>query len=276
MKSLSYFFIFAGALLILNSCYSPRYVYSPAAHNVPVLEKKGDSKLAANYSTNLAEDAVGFDIQGAYAFTKHWAAQVNYFYRKEYRTGYDRSSSNDLSSVDYRRNLTEIAIGYYRQLKKTQPVFFQVFAGTGFGKFGFTDAGADFNGVLRNRFHNTDITKLFIQPALQVKSRGSFIASFSSRYSLIYFKNIKTDYTATELENYKLDSLSYSPSLFWEPAMVFAFGHKKLPGINFEFQNGYSFLMSRRFVDYRSFNFSMGLLFDLPKLFAMNRRSSKN
>lgn len=276
MKLFFYFFIFFGVLLTFSSCYSPRYVYSPSAHNVPVLEKKGDSKLAGNYSTNLDEDAVGYDVQGAYAFTGHWAAQVNYFYRKEYRSGYDRSNRNNISAVNYKRNLTEFGVGYYTQLKKTQPVFFQVFAGAGFGKFGFTDAGTDFNGVLQNRFHNSEIKKIFIQPALQVKSRGSFAASFSSRYSLIYFKNIKTDYTATELENYKLDSLNYSPSLFWEPTMVFTFGHKKIPGINFEFQNGYSFLMSRRFVDYRSFNFSLGLVFDLPKLFANSRHSSKN
>jgi hypothetical protein len=37
-----------------------------------------------------------------------------------------------------------------------------------------------------------------------------------------------------------------------------------------------AFLMSRRFVDYRAFNFSAGLLFDLPKLFVLNKHSSKN
>jgi hypothetical protein len=251
----------------LFSCYTPRYVYSPAAHNVPVLVKKGDSKLAANYSVNMAEEAGGYDLQGAYAFTNHWALQLNYFKRTEKNSG-DFSSAISDSTV--------IAVGYFHSLNERQLVFFQVFAGAGFGKFGFTDVGRDATGLYRSRYHNMDIAKIFIQPALMVKSRGSFAASLSSRYSVIYFKNIKTDYSVTDLENYTLDSLNASPRLFWEPAMVFTFGYKKLPGISFEFQNGFSFLMSRRFVDYRSFNFSAGLVFDLPKLFTINRHSSKN
>jgi hypothetical protein len=78
----------------LHSCYTPRYVYSPTAHNVPVLVKKGDSKLAVNYSANLggnsenvnavtAGTSDGYDLQAAYAFTRHWAIQVNYYHRKE-------------------------------------------------------------------------------------------------------------------------------------------------------------------------------------------------
>ncbi|MEI9958041.1 MAG: hypothetical protein WDM90_17455 [Ferruginibacter sp.] len=49
-----------------------------------------------------------------------------------------------------------------------------------------------------------------------------------------------------------------------------------MPGLQLEFQMGFAFLVSRRFVDARSFNFSTGLLFDLPKLFAFNHHSSKN
>jgi hypothetical protein len=58
--------------------------------------------------------------------------------------------------------------------------------------------------------------------------------------------------------------------------MLYNFGFKELPGIQFEFQTGFAFLISHRFVDARTFNFSAGLLFDLPKIFALNRRSSKN
>ncbi|MEI9958043.1 MAG: hypothetical protein WDM90_17465 [Ferruginibacter sp.] len=48
--------------LLLFSCYTPRYVYSPSAHNVPVLLKKGDSKIAANYSANLAGNTHRSDV----------------------------------------------------------------------------------------------------------------------------------------------------------------------------------------------------------------------
>ena len=77
-------YLFAG--LLLSSCYTPRYVYSPSAHNVPLFSKKNDSKIAANYSSNLSlansseneNDSYGFDLQGAYAISDHWALQANY------------------------------------------------------------------------------------------------------------------------------------------------------------------------------------------------------
>jgi len=268
----------------LCSCYTPRYVYSPSAHNVPVLLKKGDSKIAANYSANLAGNnqksnvstkgtSSGYDLQSAYAVTNHFALQLNYYHRKERNAGDFDAGYNDSVVLNYKRNLTEIGVGYFHVLNKNAMV--QVFGGVGFGQSSFTDNGRDQNNVYRSKYHSMDVTKIFIQPALSVKIER-YVASFSSRLSIIYFKNIKTSYNATELDNYKLDSLSYSPRAFWEPCMVNTFGFKKLPGLQLEFQMGFAFLMSRRFVDARSFNFSTGLLFDLPKLFAFDHHSSKN
>jgi hypothetical protein len=271
---------------LLFSCYTPRYVYSPSAHNIPVFEKKGDSKLAANYSFNLAANTVkdsvpvkaksrGYDLQAAYAFTNHFAMQVNHFHRTERNTGDFDAAIRDSVVINYKRNMTEIGAGYFHLLNNSRSVF-QVFGGIGFGKFSFTDNGRNFNGPLRTRYHNMSVTKLFIQPSFTVRGDNALAASFSSRFSVIYFKNIRTDYTAGELNNYKLDSLSYSPRAFWEPAVVNTFGFKKLPGLQIEVQAGFAFLISRRFVDARAFNFSGGLLFDLPKLFAFNHHSSKN
>lgn len=270
----------------LFSCYTPRYVYSPPAHNVPVLTKKGDSKLAFNYSVNPVDNTVkdsvpvkakasGYDVQAAYAITKHWALQFNYMHRTERNAGDFDAGVRDSVVISYKRRLTELGVGYFHLLNNQRSLF-QVFAGVGLGKFNFTDNGKDQGRVLRNRYHTMNVTKLFIQPAFTVRSKRNFAATFSSRHSFIFFRNIQTDYTAAEQDNYKLDSLSYSPRVFWEPAVVNAFGFKKLPGIQLEFQFGFAFLVSRRFVDARAFNFSAGLLFDLPKLFALNKHSSKN
>ncbi len=287
MKNAFYFFSFIFLLFILNSCYTPRYVYSPTAHNVPVLIKKGDSKLAFNYSINFADNTVkenvsttgkarGYDLQAAYAFTNHWAGQLNYFNRNERNAGDFDNNILDSTVINYKRNLTEIGAGYFHALNENKQAMVQIFGGIGFGKFSFTDNGRDQNNVYRNRFHNMNITKLFIQPAFTVRSKRNFAASLSSRHSIIFFRNIKTDYSTIELDNYKLDSLNINPRVFWEPSVVNSFGYKKLPGVKFEFQLGMAFLMSRRFVDYRTFNFSAGLLFDLPKLFALSNHSSKN
>ena len=80
-------FIFFAA-----SCNTPRYIYSPSAHNVPVLTKKGDSKIGALYSTNAVgqekKDGVkvdnrsrGYDVHGAVAITDNFAIQANHAYR---------------------------------------------------------------------------------------------------------------------------------------------------------------------------------------------------
>lgn len=260
-----------------TSCYTPRYVYSPSAHNVPILINKGDSKLAFNYSTNLAKknlsDAAvkdnrgsGFDLQGAYAVTKNFALQVNYYHRREKNNGDFSNNLLDSSVINYTRNLTEFGLGYYRRLMRNRQGIFQVFGGVGFGRFTFTDVGRDQNNVFHNNFHDAGITKLYLQPAFTIRKKN-FAASLSSRFSLVFFHDIKTDYTANDLDNYKLDSLNYSPRLFWEPTIVNTFGFKKLPGLQLEFQAGLSLLESRLFIDYRSFNFSAGVLFDVPKLF---------
>ena len=83
-------FVVAVFVLLCTSCYTPRYMYSPAAQNVPVLVTKGDSKLSAAISTNLSKKHVtnntpgesknrGFDLQAAYALTHHFAVAANYF-----------------------------------------------------------------------------------------------------------------------------------------------------------------------------------------------------
>src|SRR4051812_28979282 len=92
----------------IASCSTQRYVYTPSAHNVPVLTKKGDSKLSASYSTNLdfgnsdyASDnqydrnsSNGVDLQGALAITNNLAIQASYYYRKEKNYGSDNYYSN--------------------------------------------------------------------------------------------------------------------------------------------------------------------------------------
>ena len=286
MKIVRLFLLFTFYFL-LHSCYTPRYVYSPSAHNVPVLLKKGDSKLALNYSVNPADNNIkdsvpvrakarGYDLQAAYAVSNHWAIQLNHYHRTERNAGDFDSNIRDSVVINYKRNLTEIGLGYYHLLSSNKRAIFQVFGGIGFGKFNLDDNGKDQSRVLRSRYHQMNITKLFIQPAFTVRGRKNFAASFSSRVSAIYFKHIQTNYSATELDNYKLDSLSYSPRVFWEPAVINTFGFKRLRGLQLEFQFGFAFLVSKRFVDARAFNFSGGLLFDLPKLFVLNRHSSKN
>jgi len=256
-------------ILMAASCDTPRHIYSPAAHNVPVLTKKGDSKIGAAYSTNAVGDETrdgakvdnrsrGYDLHGAVAVTDHFAIQAGHAYRWEKTEG-----GPDSITLKYKRNLTELGLGYYLPVNDKKNTFFQVFAGAGIGQFSFTDV--DKTG---SYFHQANITKIYLQPAILFKSKGSFTTSVSLRFSGINYSKIKTNYTASQLSDYYLDNLSGRAKWFFEPASVSSFGFKGLPGLRFEVQGGLSFLMAREYRDYRKFNFSVGTWLDIGQLFA--------
>jgi len=273
-------------IFIEASCYTPRYVYSPSAHNVPVFEKKGDSKIAFNYSSNIGSrnsegsrvhinHSSGMDLQAAVALNKHWSAQLSYYNRKEKNDG-DYSSSNlDRIVVRYNRNLAEAGVGYTRVMGKNGKLGYQIYGGIGFGKFRMFDNGKDASAQTFNRYFNTRVNKYYLQPAIIMRPSPTMAIIFSSRVSLLKFHSMHTDYNETELNNFKLDSIGYKPVLFWEPAFVHHFNLKKIPGLGFEYQLGLALLSSRNFVDARPFNFSAGLVLDLPKLLARKVKLAK-
>ncbi|MEO5893018.1 MAG: hypothetical protein ABIQ31_22400 [Ferruginibacter sp.] len=272
-------YLLVAISIFFVSCNTPRYMYSPSAHNVPVLVKQGDSKLAANYSTDLSDDPLtgnsssgyqrkshGFDLQGAVAITDHFAIQANYFNRSERNR--DSESSYDSADIRYKRHLTEIGFGYLKSMHRRDKVMFQLFAGVGKGSFSFIDNGKDINNVFYTKNHRADVLKVYVQPAFLFRPRENFSLAISTRISFINFRNIQTDYMPDELRDYRLDDLEGGYRTFWEPAFTNTFGFNKLPGVKFEYQFGTSVQMSdRRSIDYRGFNFSLGILLDIPKMF---------
>jgi hypothetical protein len=269
--------------LLLVACYTPRYVYSPAAHHVPLLTKKGDVNLTAFYSTPFAvksNDATenikvknfGADVQAALAFNKHWAVQAAYFTRNETNDG-NYQAITDSAVTRYKRNAFDAGIGYFTTLPGRVNSHFQVFAGMGSGNYNFDDEGKDPNGFGYNRFHQAKALKFYIQPAIILQPSKNYSTAFSSRFTLIKFHDINTNYTFTELNNYKLDSIAFSSTIFWEPALINSISFKKLPGIQIQMQAGFAFLLTRNFVDSRPFNFSVGLNAELQKFF---KRKLKN
>ncbi|HMK03823.1 MAG TPA: hypothetical protein VK489_06510 [Ferruginibacter sp.] len=271
MKNFFFPALFISLIFIATSCETPRYIYSPSAHNVPVLTKKGDSKIGAVYSTNLTGEEKrdgepidnrtrGFDLHGAVAITDNFAIQANHFYRWEKTTG-----GPDTMTIRYKRNLTELGLGYYLPVNDKRTVFFQFFAGAGLGKFSFTD-----KDKFGSNFHEANITKVYLQPAMLFRSKGSFTSSVSVRASIINYSNIKTSYNATRLDEHNLDHLNSRGKVFFEPAFTGSFGLKGLAALRFEFQGGLSFLAARTYVDYRFVNFSAGTWLDIGSLFNKN------
>jgi hypothetical protein len=165
LRLLAFFwFLLVTCSFFLAACYTPRYVYSPSAHNVPLLTKKGDSKVAINYSSNppgtkTIDDQVfrgrssGLDLQGAYAINNKFALQLNYFSRTE-KNGGNYSTTLDSTIIRYKRTLTEFGVGYYTKSSSGVALIFQLFAGAGLGNFNFTDNGKDANQVAYSRYHH--------------------------------------------------------------------------------------------------------------------------
>lgn len=265
-----WFYIMLGSVPVLASCYSPRYVYSPSTLNIPALSKKSEVRVAGYVAENTGRtgalsnptgSSIGIDIHLAYAVNRHFAVMVNQYNRWE-----DNGKDNDVFPGDsiiikYFRNLTEVGAGYFKVLGDSNSIF-QVFTGVATGKFSIKERNAS-NNIAFNRFHKSNITKVFIQPAIIAGVHKNFTASFASRFSAIYYSGITTDYTASEQDKYFLTDLNRSPVFFWEPAMDFSFGFKKVKGVKLNLQSGFSVLINRRFIDYRTINFGVGISSDL-------------
>jgi hypothetical protein len=248
-------------------------LYSPAATNVPVFTKKGDSKLAVFYSNaayggrevkNLY--SYGFDAQAAYALHHHWLVLLNQTNRYEKTSGDLQTYYLDSNTIRYKRTMTEIGGGYFTAIKDSSKLYIQLTGGIGFGKFSLDDNGKDAVNVYYNRFHQSGVTKLFIQPAIQIRYSKYFSSSFASRFIVLWYHSIKTNYTAAEQDAYLLDGLTASPRTFWEPAVINNFSFKKRPALQFELQFGFAALISRRFVDYRAVNISAGAVLDVSRI----------
>lgn len=278
-------------IIVFASCDTPRYAYSPTAHNVPVFTKQGDSKVAAYYSNNgvyssTDEDgneydrnvSQGFDVQGAVAASNNIAVQAGYYNRSETANQNSGFSGDSKAAIKYKRNLFEFGFGYFTPVDKKQHMLFQVYGGAGFGKTKINERGT-FNYVDSSytRFYNTNITKFYLEPSITFKTpKDIFAATIATRGSIIKFGKVQTDYTQNEKIDYNLDSLDRYAVFFFEPSFVGSFGFPKMPGMRIELQAGMSLLYDKSFIDYRPFNFSIGLVFDIPKLIKGTGAASKD
>lgn len=247
-------------------------MYSPAATNVPVFSKKGDSKVAANYSNSSFSGrdvktnySYGLDLQAAYAVKKHWLLLINQSNRYEKTSSNIQVGNRDSNSIRYKRSMTEIGGGFFTAINDSSKLFLQLTGGVGVGKFLFDDDGKNAANIYYSRYHQAGVTKLFFQPAIQLRSGKYYTSSFASRFAVLWYHSIKTNYTPAEQDNYLLDGLTASARTFWEPAVINNFGFKKIPALQLEMQIGFSALLSQRFIDYRSVNISAGAVLDISK-----------
>lgn len=279
MKNMKSSIILFFVSFSLYSCYSPRYVYSPSTQNIPLLHKKNDLEFAGFYSGSInafaekRNNSYGFDINAAWAISNHFAAILNESFGWEKNGDNDSFFPSDSSILSYKRNFTEIGAGYFINARHNEKMQFQLFGGIAFGS---SDINDDYfsNNVWMSKYHNSNITKIFIQPAIIYNPLKNFSGALASRITEVIFTHIHTNYTPVELDNYILDSLIVSPVFFWEPAVSYTFGFKKLP-VKLRIQGSISILLNHRFVEHRTGNLSLGIIADIAKK-KIKRASPKN
>ncbi|MCX6328876.1 MAG: hypothetical protein NTZ85_05070 [Bacteroidia bacterium] len=236
--------------VLLNSCTTPHFYYTPIIQNVPLFNDKNQfsGDLAGSFGTvNNC-----FEIQTAFSLPGHIALTANYM-----TGGNDNSSEyyNDFARINY----FESSLGYYRSFENIG--VFEIYSGYGRGyqRHAFTswqswslesDGRADMS-----------YSKIFIQPDIGIK-KGWMEAAFSCRLSRLNFTDIKIDNSVY----YHLDELNTlrqnnTPWLI-EPAFTFRGGSKSVKG---QIQVVFSQNLTNSYLMFERFRFNIGLYISLSK-----------
>lgn len=215
---------------------------------------KGGLDSLSNYNT-------GYDFQGAYAISDHFAIQGAYYSRRERDL---ISWDNNIfvsSDVRYRRSGWELGGSYFVPMDRGAISFFHIDAGFGLTKNGFTDNGwlVDTSGAVidYSRAYKDKQLRIFAQPGLYTGRRAvQFGTGFRFQWS--QYNNVITDYSQVEKASLRLGGLK---ELFTvEPYMILRFGPSSIPGLRLEFQSSFNFASADRWV--RGWYVSMGVVVD--------------
>ena len=273
MKNHTILFILIFSIFTLISCTTHRYIYSASPADSPYFTKKGQSELSGYYSVSgnvLPKGyAHGFDLHGAYAISDHWALTAGYFNRKEKDIDHNYNTPSDSSVVvvGYKRNLFGIGGGYFIPLNPRKTITFNLYGGMDFGKFSINENDQS-NGISDERFHDSKITKWFIQPSINFMPGRYFHASFISKNSFVHYGGITTSYTTDELAHYSLNKIANKTIHFSEPALDIQLGFPNIPWLKLDMM--WSFATSNDYdetqLDIRSPNFSIGLSMDFSQM----------
>jgi len=226
-------FLFIVFALFFSSCAfrrAERFAYANMPVNVLYAKNKGDVKLTGYQFSDAKGENKGFAIQTGYAITKHVAIIAAYKTKNEsQKYAYDSTrysgSLNSIvqtnifnsSSILYKRNATELAIGYFGKLENKGILTYNMYLGCTFLNNKIQDNGLDSVDNTYNRFHNTKANKYFAQGSIHLMPASTFHLSFGATLSSLHFSSVQTNYQKEELEYFYLDKIGYKSFTFFEP-----------------------------------------------------------
>ena len=193
--------VYLMGFILCNLLVSCATLYVPNAINAPLLAEKGDAKIAIGSGENSS-----FELQGAYAFTDHFAMTLN--------------ASSSSSFLVANHVYGEIGAGY-----------FSTFSKPGFhGKKGRLEILTGFGqGSSSQIFFPRSYNRLFVQPSVGMSSK-IFDISFSARIAHVHFYG-ENENQDPALRNNPLvgpEWLKYEPFGFStvEPVVTLSLGYK--------------------------------------------------
>jgi hypothetical protein len=208
--------------VLFFSCTARRYLYSPPAPKNPLFTKKGDAQVSVYGSGQLTIPGTGnfsrgYDLQAAYSPLQHFSLAAGFSARWE-KNSVDRLFPFNVSVVRYRRQLTELAGGYYTFINKSKDITVNLYAGAGKGSLRITDRGKDLDNNDYTRFLSTSLTNYFVQPGFNFFSKDIRIGLLL-RITRAHFSDVHTDYNKSETNYFGLTALSQRSLYLYEPAV---------------------------------------------------------
>ena len=235
--------------VLLSSCTTPHFYYTPIIQNVPLFNDKNQFSgyLAGSFGTVNS----CFEIQTGFSLPGHVALTANYM------TGGNNHSSeyyDDFARINY----FESSLGFYRSFENIG--VFEIYSGygRGFQRHVFTswqswsleaDGKADMS-----------FSKIFIQPDIGIK-KGWMEAAFSCRLTRLNFSGIRIDNTVYHLDELNILKQNSTPWLV-EPAFTFRGGSKSVKG---QIQVLFTGNLTNSNLMFERFRFNIGLYFSLSK-----------
>ncbi|MBN9350406.1 MAG: hypothetical protein J0H55_06955 [Chitinophagaceae bacterium] len=266
--------IFLFPIILSISCTTQRFIYAPSAPNIPYFKEKGDSKISAAYSTRFLRPnhnkTSGVDLQGAYAFTNHWAVVASWFNRSE-RDLSTLSFDKIKSEIHYKRNIIELGPGYFFPLNRNRSMTLNFYATAGKGKFSLFEK-SDSTGIDYSRFHEINVGKYSFQTSLNFIPNEYFHSSFYLKYSFVHYGKYLTDYNPEELLYYGFNKIPGKTIVFPEIGFDLQFGTPEIKGVLLEISGSTlvykgSQILSTTKLHPRGGNFAIGLTFDFERVF---------
>jgi hypothetical protein len=274
---------FLGILVILiTSCSTPRYVYSPVSVNTPVFQDKGQGSASASYGSSRVlpgnadrGPANGGDFMGAYAFHKNFGIQGQYSFRNERDKFFLKNEfivsipdSAGTSTIRYNRTQGELGLGGFLPLNRQKNILLNLWAGFGIGNTRMNEDN-EVAGINYQRQFDFRTFRSFWQPQISFAPSPYFQLSYFFKFSRIKFTNVQTNFSEAELIPRRLQALENTVIPVTEGGYSMVFGFRGMKA--FRIFHQLSFAGSHGIRSIRGANISLGLQYNFGQQFIYKR-----